>query len=159
MIKKDKVVVLVVLPFHNSTLSFFPKQYFKPLASNSQFLWMWVAIEFMTGEKQLSEKQKKKLADLLSRAVTNKTSPHPLDMRRAAVILYDVNGLGYSVVDGELEDVMNMSGQKYDDAVRRVLQDMSYTYEFLVDGLNDGFPRINEEDLEWVSNNLFFPLI
>ena len=39
-------------------------------------------------EKTITEKESKKIAELLSRALKNKEHPHPADLQRAAVILY-----------------------------------------------------------------------
>ncbi|MGH9877040.1 MAG: hypothetical protein ACRD5H_05330, partial [Nitrososphaerales archaeon] len=60
-------------------------------------------------QKKLSRSQREKLLDLLTRAVTNKQHPHPTDMKRAALVLYDLSRLGFHLEDYELEKLLDQA--------------------------------------------------
>jgi len=101
--------------------------------------------------KQLSQSQKEKLTELLSKAVINKQHEHPSDLQRAALVLYDVNRLGYRLEDTELNELLNQSQYPYSDSVRETLANMTNAYADLVTAMNDpeysNF-RIKEEDFK-----------
>jgi hypothetical protein len=104
-------------------------------------------MEFVT----LSEKQKETIGKLLSQAIINKEHPHPADLARAAIILYDVNRLGYLLTDHIVENILENSGQRYSDTMKEWLSHMANAYYDLVIGLSDPYyasHRVNESDLE-----------
>jgi hypothetical protein len=64
-------------------------------------------------EKTLTEKESKKIAELLSRAIKNKEHPHPADLQRAAVILYTARQRGYILTEAEVYDIIEQSVYVY----------------------------------------------
>jgi hypothetical protein len=101
-------------------------------------------------EKTLTEKESKKIAELLSRAVKNKEHPHPADLQRAAVILYTARERGYILTEAEVYDIIEQSGEAYSDAMKDTLSSMADAYNDLVYGLNNSENesfRFKENDL------------
>ena len=88
-------------------------------------------------EKTLTEKESKKIADLLSRALKNKEHPHPADLQRAAVILYTARERGYILTEAEVYDITEQSGESYSDTMKDTLGSMADAYNDLVYGLNN----------------------
>jgi len=92
-------------------------------------------------QRELTEKESKKIAELLSKAVKNKEHPHPADIRRAAVVLYTVNESGFTLMDSDLLDIMNKldesGGDHYSATIREILGAMASAYNHLVYGLNN----------------------
>jgi len=87
-------------------------------------------------EKTLTEKESKKIAELLSRAIKNK-HPHPADLQRAAVILYTARERGYILTEAEVYDITEQSGESYSDTMKDTLGSMADAYNDLVYGLNN----------------------
>jgi hypothetical protein len=91
--------------------------------------------------RKLTEKESKKIAELMSKAVKNKEHPHPADIRRAAVVLYTVNESGFTLMDSDLLDLMNKLDESGDDhysaTMREILGPMASAYNHLVYGLNN----------------------
>ena len=87
--------------------------------------------------KYLNEQQRSRVGDLLSSAVLNKESPHPIDIERALLILYDLNQFGYTVVDNEVKDILRQSGRRYSDSMIELLSDMANAISSLVSALNN----------------------
>jgi hypothetical protein len=92
-------------------------------------------------QRELTEKESKKIVDLLSMAVKNKEHPYPADIRRAAVVLYTVNESGFALMDSDLLDIMNKldesGGDHYSATIREILGPMASAYNHLVYGLNN----------------------
>lgn len=65
----------------------------------------------------LSETQKIKISKLLSDAIKNKENPHPEDMGKASLILYDLIRLGYGISEGEVSEVLENSNEGYSDII------------------------------------------
>lgn len=99
-------------------------------------------------DKSLSEKQKVKLAQLLSDAATNKEMPHVLDLGRAAVILYDVVNMGYDVNSDDMDEILNNSEDDFSEYWVNDLKHMVDAYHDLVSGLKNGARRVEESALE-----------
>jgi hypothetical protein len=101
-------------------------------------------------EKTLTEKESKKIADLLSRALKNKEHPHPADLQRAAVILYTARERGYILTEAEVYDIIEQSGESYSETMKSTLGSMADAYNDLVYGLNNSENesfRFRENDL------------
>jgi len=101
-------------------------------------------------EKTLTEKESKKIAELLSRAIKNKEHPHPADLQRAAVILYTARERGYILTEAEVYDIMEQSGESYSETMKSTLGSMADAYNDLVYGLNNSENesfRFKENDL------------
>jgi hypothetical protein len=101
-------------------------------------------------EKTLTEKESKKIADLLSRALKNKEHPHPADLQRAAVILYTARERGYILTEAEVYDIIEQSGESYSETMKGTLGSMADAYNDLVYGLNNSENesfRFRENDL------------
>jgi hypothetical protein len=88
-------------------------------------------------EKGLTEKESKKIAELLSTAIKNKEHPHPADLQRAAVILYTARERGYILTQAEVYDIIEQSGESYSDAMKDTLSSMADAYNDLVYGLDN----------------------
>jgi hypothetical protein len=88
-------------------------------------------------EKTLTEKESKKIAKLLSRAVKNKEHPHPADLQRAAVALYTARECGYILTEAEVYDIIEQSGESYSETMKGTLGSMADAYNDLVYGLNN----------------------
>jgi hypothetical protein len=83
-------------------------------------------------DRTLTEEQKDKLREQLSISIHDKRNMHLDDMRRAAVILYRVNQLGFT---GIL--VMELLGNEYSTEMKQVLQNMSDAFTALIFGQNN----------------------
>ena len=88
-------------------------------------------------EKELTESQGERLIEYLDSAIRNKQHPHPADLRRAAVILYKVNQLGYTYPD--IIGLLNGGGKysQYSDTMVKILEQMSSAYGDLILGLDN----------------------
>lgn len=88
-------------------------------------------------EKELSESQGAKLKEYLNNAVHNKQYPHVCDLRRAAIILYKVNQLGYTYPD--IKGLLSGGGKysEYSDGAIDSLQHMSDAFTELMYGLDN----------------------
>ena len=101
-------------------------------------------------QRELTEKESKKIAELLSRAIKNKEHPHPADLQRAAVILYTARERGYILTEAEVYDIIEQSGESYSDTMKDTLSSMADAYNDLVYGLNNSENesfRFKENDL------------
>ncbi len=101
-------------------------------------------------EKTLTEKESKKIAELLSRALKNKEHPHPADLQRAAVILYTARERGYILTEAEVYDIIEQSGESYSETMKSTLGSMADAYNDLVYGLNNS----ENESFRFKENNL-----
>lgn len=102
-------------------------------------------------DKTLSEDQKIIVAQKLSQAIINKQNPHPADLTRAALILYDLNRLGYNAVDYVIDELIEITGKSFSETMREELEAMANAYSYLVSGMNDQYyakSRITEDDLQ-----------
>ena len=104
----------------------------------------------MKAERDLNEKQYQRIAQLLDSAIGNKEHQHPRDLRRAAVLFYSVNELGYLFVDSNVYEILDKySTFKYSERMREILGSMANACNDLVEGLynreNEMF-RINSDD-------------
>ena len=88
-------------------------------------------------QKKLSRAQREKVLDLLSRAVVNKQNPHPTDLKRASLVLYDVSNLGYHLEDVELTKLLDQAPDVWSDTMKEWLAKMTNAYTDLVRALND----------------------
>jgi len=82
------------------------------------------------GELELKEDEYAKIGKLLSTAVINKEHMHPGDMRRAALLIYNIIKNRFVLYDSELEKAIEISGERYSDGIKKYLFQM-------VDVLND----------------------
>ena len=49
--------------------------------------------------RELTGEQKVKVSELLSSVITNKQHSHERDLRSASVVLYELNRLGFTIMD------------------------------------------------------------
>lgn len=89
----------------------------------------------MPPTRTLSATQKTKIGDLLSQAIINKETPHPADMARAAVILYDVINMGYEMTDWTIEQILQP--KRYSEVLIEHLQEMVNSFGYLREGKTD----------------------
>ncbi|HEX9319732.1 MAG TPA: hypothetical protein VF884_12435 [Nitrososphaeraceae archaeon] len=87
-------------------------------------------------EKELSESQGAKLKEYLDRGIHNKLHLHPSDYRRAAVILYRANQLGYTSI-GFKQLLSGGKYSEYSDMTIESLQHMSDAFTDLMYGSNN----------------------
>lgn len=87
----------------------------------------------------LTESQKEMIGKRLSQAIINKENPHPADLARAAVILYDTNRLGFLLTDHIVENILQNSGEHYSETMKSWLSRMANSYYDLVSGLSDPY--------------------
>lgn len=91
----------------------------------------------MPPTKTLSSTQKAKIAERLSQAIINKETPHPADMARAAVILYDVMNMGYEMTDWTIEEILK--SKRYSETLIEHLQEMVNSFSYLREGKQDAY--------------------
>ena len=107
----------------------------------------------MATEKILNRNQLRRLSDLLDIAIGNKEQQHPRDTRRAAVLFYSINKLGYQFVDTHVYDIIdNNSRFSYSDSMKKTLGGIANACNHLVKGLynseNSMFNITTEEQLK-----------
>jgi hypothetical protein len=101
------------------------------------------------GSLGLEEDHYKKLGELLSLAVKNTTTLHVEDQRRAAVLIFSLVQKGYNFWDRELENVMELSGERFSEAADKHLKEITWVCNELVNGLGDyGNERFKLKDFE-----------
>ena len=89
---------------------------------------------------ELTNEQKIKVEDLISSAITNKErtfEPDIRDIRRASVILYELNRLGFTIVDLDIDEILNKSKEKYSNTIKQQLRNMANSYAILVEGMKN----------------------
>ena len=86
---------------------------------------------------ELTNEQKIKVDDLLSSVITDKERTFEPDIRRASVILYELNRLGFTIVDIDIDEILNKSKEKYSDTIKQQLRNMANSYAILVEGMKN----------------------
>jgi hypothetical protein len=107
----------------------------------------------MATKKTLNQNQLRRLSDLLDIAIGNKDHQHPSDARRAAVLFYSINNLGYQFVDTHVYDIIdNNSRFSYSNSMKKYLGGIANVCNDLVEGLsnseNSMFNITTEEKLQ-----------
>ena len=100
--------------------------------------------------KRLNEVQVLKIGKILSRAIGNKQHSHTRDLRKAALIFYHVQNLGYAFGELDLEEVIERLEDHYSNSVREDLRLLNNDLYELTLGMNDSILReyrVTEEDL------------
>ena len=103
-------------------------------------------------DTELTDEQKVKVEELLSSLITNKEHSHEPDLRRASVILYELNRLGFTIVDLDIDEILNISKEKYSDTIKQQLRTMANSYAILVEGMKN----TDESDILINKVNLIF---
>lgn len=89
------------------------------------------------GSKELNEEQFKKRGELLDKAIVNRENPHPLDLRRAAVLIFSLIQKGYYFGGEELEGAMQESGGGFSETMGKSLDAIREVCSTFDNGLND----------------------
>ena len=92
---------------------------------------------------ELTDEQKIKVEELLSSLITNKEHSHEPDLRRASVILYELNRLGFTFIDLDIDEILNKSKENYSNTIKQQLRNMANSYAILVEGMKN----TNESDI------------
>jgi hypothetical protein len=58
-------------------------------------------------DTELTNEQKVKVEEILSSSITNKERFHEPDLRHASVILYELNRLGFTFIDLDIDEILN----------------------------------------------------
>jgi hypothetical protein len=88
-------------------------------------------------DTELTNEQQIRVEDLLSSSITNKEYSHEADLRRASVILYELNRLGFTIVDLDIDEILNKSRENYSDRIKQQLKTMANSYAILVEGMKN----------------------
>jgi hypothetical protein len=100
--------------------------------------------------KRLTEKQKKKILEILSDALVNKTTPHQLDLMRCALIIYDVNRYGYYLNEDIVSEILEKTG--WSATSKKWVAEMAFGISQLVSAMNDPIigrsPRMKQEEFD-----------
>ena len=107
----------------------------------------------MAIEKTLNQNQLRRLSDLLDIAIGNKEHQHPRDTRRAAVLFYSINKLGYQFVDTNVYNIIDSNSRfSYSNIMKKTLGSIANACNDLVEGLynseNSMFNITTEEQLQ-----------
>ncbi|HEX7257876.1 MAG TPA: hypothetical protein VF242_07435 [Nitrososphaeraceae archaeon] len=86
---------------------------------------------------ELTDEQKIKVEELLSSLITNKEHSHEPDLRRASVILYELNRLGFTFIDLDIDEILNKSKENYSNTIKQHLRNMANSYAILVEGMKN----------------------
>jgi hypothetical protein len=73
---------------------------------------------------ELTDEQKIKVEEILSSIITNKERSYEPDIRRTSVILYELNRMGFTIID----EILNESKEKYLHTIKQQLKNMSNSY-------------------------------
>jgi hypothetical protein len=87
--------------------------------------------------KKLTVDQEISIEKLLSSIISNKEHSHERDLRNAAVILYELNRLGFTIADLNIEEILNKSKENYSDTIKQQLRNMANSYAILVEGMKN----------------------
>ncbi|HJU59551.1 MAG TPA: hypothetical protein VJ583_07355, partial [Nitrososphaeraceae archaeon] len=68
---------------------------------------------------ELTDEQKIKVEEILSSIITNKERPCEPDIRRASVILYGLNRMGFTIIDLDIDEILNKSKEKYSHTIKQ----------------------------------------
>ncbi len=100
--------------------------------------------------KRLTERQKKKILEVLSIALVNKTTPHQLDLMRCALIIYDLNKFGYHVNEDIIAEIVG--NLKWSNTSKKWVAELAFGISTLVsaqkDGIISGSHRMNEAEYD-----------
>jgi hypothetical protein len=88
-------------------------------------------------DPDLTEEQKMKVEEILSSIITNKEHCYEPDIRRVSVILYELNRLGFTIVDLDIDEILNKSKENYSDTIKQQLRNMANSYAILVEGMKN----------------------
>jgi hypothetical protein len=88
-------------------------------------------------DTELTDEQKVKVEELLSSSITNKEHSHEPDLRRASVILYELNRLGFTFIDLDIDEILNKSKENYSNTIKQQLRNMANSYAILVEGMKN----------------------
>ena len=86
---------------------------------------------------ELTDEQKIKVEEILSSIITNKERPCEPDIRRASVILYELNRMGFTIIDLDIDEILNKSKEKYSHTIKQQLKTMANSYAILVEGMKN----------------------
>jgi len=87
--------------------------------------------------KKLTVNQEIDIEKLLSSIISNKEHSHERDLCNAAVILYELNRLGFTIVDLNIDEILNKSKENYSDTIKQHLRNMANSYAILVEGMKN----------------------
>ncbi|TLX92198.1 MAG: hypothetical protein E6K94_00465 [Thaumarchaeota archaeon] len=86
-------------------------------------------------QRELTEKESKRIGELLSIAVNNKAHIDAADLQRASVLFYSVNALGYTLTKLDLMKIIEISDQNYPESTKTMLGEAANTCYDLAQGL------------------------
>jgi len=88
-------------------------------------------------QRELTEKESKRIGELLSLAVKNKEHIHASDLQRATVLFYSVNALGYTLTEKGLDKIIEISDENYPQSTKTMLGEAANTCFDLAQGLDN----------------------
>jgi hypothetical protein len=88
-------------------------------------------------DTELTNEQKVKVEELLSSLITNKERCYEPDIRRVSVILYELNRMGFTFIDLDIDEILNKSKEKYSHTIKQQLRNMANSYSILVEGMKN----------------------
>jgi hypothetical protein len=83
---------------------------------------------------EITEQQYRKIGELLSIAIINKEHMHPADMRRSALLIYNIIDEKFSFHEQDLEKAIEISGEEYSDSIYEYLHQMVNVLNDLKEG-------------------------
>ena len=89
------------------------------------------------GSKKLNEEQLNKLGELLDIAIVNRENPHQEDLRKTALLIFNLVQKGYYFGENELENIMELSGGYYSERMERYLKEIVWVCNALNNDIND----------------------
>jgi hypothetical protein len=87
--------------------------------------------------KELTGEQKVKVSELLSSVIIDKQHSHERDLRNASVVLYELNRLGFTIIDLDIDEILSISDENYSGTIRQQLKYMANSYSRLVEGMKN----------------------
>jgi hypothetical protein len=87
--------------------------------------------------RELTGEQKVKVSELLSSVITDKQHSNERDLRNASVVLYELNRLGFTIIDLDIDEILSISDENYSGTIRQQLKYMANSYSRLVEGMKN----------------------
>lgn len=75
--------------------------------------------------RELTGEQKVKVSELLSSIIADKQHSHERDLCNASVVLYELNRLGFTIVDLDIDEILSISDENYSSSIRQQLKHMA----------------------------------
>ena len=87
--------------------------------------------------RELTGEQKVKISKLLSSVITDKQHSHERDLSNVSVVLYELNRMGFTIVDLDIDEILSITNENYSGTMRQQLKYMANSYSRLVEGMKN----------------------